>query len=112
MANEKNENGKWFNNIARIIKTKKGGYVLVFGRPTDKDGKPKTEENPFPIVINEGDILPAKLKKVLLDKLVEEGRITEETAERIGAIEKFEIDLPPRETKKKKNKSDDDGVDF
>lgn len=91
---KKADRSKWVNNIARVIKKKNGGYMLAFGRKTDRDGNPKGD-NPFPLVINEGDILHAELTKASLQKAVEKGLLQQETADKICANEKFTISLAP-----------------
>jgi hypothetical protein len=115
---------QWFNNIARLIEYQEGKFGLSFGRRRDKDGniiKVKDKDgklveppNPFPIVINEGDFLPAKSKKMQLKKLVENGVMSQETADNINRYEKFEIDLPPSgsDAPKSKKQNDDDEPRF
>lgn len=91
--------GKWLNNVARIIKFNKNGksgYFLKFERRQDKDGN-YIGEDPFPIVINEGDILSMKTKSEDLAKLVADGRMSQETADKICESVKFEISIPPRD---------------
>lgn len=91
---KKADRSKWVNNIARIVKKKNGGYMLKFERKQDRDGNYKGD-SPFPLTINEGDILHAELTKESLAKAVEKGLMTEETAEKISKFEKFTISLAP-----------------
>lgn len=106
---------KWFNEIARLIKNKKGGYFLTFERRKDKDGK-YIGESPFPLTINEGDILQAVLKKDRLAGLVKEGLMNQETADKICETVKFEFNLAPKTSEKSapkgRNTSEDDEVEF
>ncbi len=91
---------KWLNNIARLIKYEKNGkpgYFLLFERRKDKDGK-FVGESPYPLTINEGDTLQAKLKTEDLKNLVAEGFLTQEAADDICKHTKFEFSkAPPRE---------------
>lgn len=113
---KKQSNGKWFNNIARLIKKKAGGYFLVFERQKNKDGE-YIGESPYPLTINEGDILQARLKKEDLAGLVKKGKMSQETADKICEHVKFEFSKAPASTEKGKsstnNTPDDSGeVDF
>ncbi len=114
--------GKWFNNMARLIKHN-GKYFVEFGRPSRKNKQTgefeRYGDSPFPITINEGDTLQAKLKKDSLTDMVAKGILSQEQANQIGERVKFEFDLaPPREGKQEpkptngtpKNKKDE--VDF
>ncbi len=98
----------WLNNIARIIKKKDGGHFLVFGRRTDKDKKP-IGDNPFPLTVNEGDIFQMKAKSEDLQKLVDDGKMSQETADKICQTVRFEISRGPSSNQ---GSSDDDGVNF
>lgn len=107
---------KWLNNIGRVIKAKKGNYFLVFERRKDKDDKPIGEDC-FPLVINEGDTFQLKLKRDDLQKLVDEGKMSEETAEKICETVKFEVSkAPPRDAAEqhpaKGKSSNKNGVNF
>lgn len=104
-------NGKWYNNIGRVIKTKKGGYFMVFERQKDKDKKYKGE-SPFPLTINEGDMFQMKLKKDDLQKLVNDGKMSQETADSICETVKFEISKAPARDGKPNKADDGDGVNF
>lgn len=96
-------NKGWFNNIARIVKRKKekltdpDRYFMVFERRKDKSGA-YVGESPFPLTINEGDILQAKKKSEDLKGLVELGTISQAQADEICKYVGFEISIaPPRE---------------
>lgn len=104
-------NGKWLNNIGRVIKNKKGGYFLVFERQKDKNKKPKGD-NCFPLTINEGDVFQMKLKKDDLQKLVDDGGMSQETADSICETVKFEISKAPARDGKPNKSDDSDGVNF
>lgn len=124
--------GKWLNNVARLIKKKDkedgspGGYFLEFGRRKDKDGNRIGDENPYPLVINEGDIFQARVKKDELQKLVDKGDMTQEVADKISKHEKFEFSIAPKDeteepkktegkkpaAKSKTKSQDSDEVDF
>lgn len=104
-------NTKWLNNIARLLKTKDGKYFMVFERAKDKNKQP-IGENPFPIVINEGDTLQAKLKKDDLAGLVANGKITQEVADRICETVKFEFSKGPARSAAPSKSNSDDGVNF
>jgi hypothetical protein len=86
--------GKWFNNIARVIKKKNGGYFLAFERAKDKNGN-YIGESPYPMTINEGDILQMRLKKDDLAGLVSRGIMTQAIADKICENVKFEVSKPP-----------------
>lgn len=104
--------GKWLNNIGRIIKKKDGGFFMVFERRQDKN-KEYMGENPFPLVVNEGDYFQLKAKKDDLAKLVADGKMTQETADKICETVRFEISRAPEgDGKKPAAKSNDDGVNF
>lgn len=92
--NKKADRSKWVNNIARVVKKKNGGYMLKFERQKDRDGNYKGD-SPFPLTINEGDILHAELTKASLARAVEKGFMTEDTAKKISEREKFTISLAP-----------------
>jgi hypothetical protein len=104
-------NTKWLNNIARLLKSRDGKYFLVFARPTDKNKKP-IGDNPFPLVINEGDTLQAKLKKDDLQGLVNNGKLSQEQADRICETVKFEFSKGPARTNRPAKSTSDDGVNF
>jgi hypothetical protein len=99
----------WLNNIARLCKKKDGGYFLVFERQKDKNKQP-IGENPFPITINEGDYFQAKLKREDLAKLVSDGKMSQDTADKICESVKFEISRAPVKGSAKTESKD--GVDF
>ena len=106
-------NGKWLNNVARLIKKANGGYFLKFARPTTKDGKP-IGDNPFPMTIQEGDVFQAKLKRDDLQSLIDKGIMSEEVADKICATVKFEFSKAPSDgtTNKgfaRKSDGNDDG---
>jgi hypothetical protein len=108
----------WKNNIGRMVKKKNGkGYFLIFGRRKDKDGKP-LGENHFPLTINEGDIVQMKTKSDDLANLVREGKMSQETADKICESVKFELAIaPPKEdgdakTEAADTSDDNSGVDF
>ncbi len=86
--------GKWLNNIGRIIKKKDGGFFMVFERRQDKN-KQYIGENPFPLVINEGDFFQLKPKADDLAKLVADGKISQETSDKICETVRFEINRAP-----------------
>lgn len=88
--------GKWLNNIARLIQTGEGKFGLVFERPQDKDGN-YIGEDPFPLTINEGDWFQAKLKKDDLKRLVDSGKMSQETADKICKRVKFEFSRAPKD---------------
>ena len=107
---------KWFNNIARLIKRKDGnGYFMVFERAKDKDGNYRGD-SPFPLTINEGDVIQARLKKDELQKLVSSGKMSQETANKINEFVKFEFNIAPKakpvELTPEDEISDEEGVDF
>lgn len=106
-------NGKWLNNIARLLKTSGGKYFMVFERPKDKNKNP-IGDNPFPLVINEGDTFQAKLKKDDLQGLVANGKLSQEQADRICETVKFEFSRGPARTNVPvaSNSNSDDGVNF
>lgn len=87
---------KWLNNIGRVIKAKSGNYFMVFERRKDKDGNPVGEDC-FPLVFNEGDTLQLKLKKDDLQKLVDDGKMSQETADKICETVKFEVSRAPQD---------------
>ncbi len=90
---------KWKNGIGRMIKKKNGkGYFIKFERPKGKDGN-YIGESHFPLTINEGDIVQMKAKADDLAKMVSEGRMTEETAQKICEHVKFELSIAPASTK-------------
>jgi hypothetical protein len=91
---------EWFNNIARIVKKKNGGYFLSFERQKNKEGE-YLGESPYPIVINEGDIFQARTKKEDLGRLVELGKMSQEAADRICENVKFEMSIPPKKDEDK-----------
>jgi len=99
----KKENSGWINNCARIIKTKKNSYFMVFERRKDKDGD-HIGDNPFPMVINEGDTFNLRRKEDDLANLVKEGKISQETADKICETVRWEISRPPREENEKEPK--------
>jgi hypothetical protein len=100
----------WINNFARIIKKKDGGYFMVFERQKDKNKQP-IGPNPFPMTFNEGDFLQCKLKKDDLAKFVADGKMSQETADKICETVKFELSrAPAKDASAKKN--DPDGVNF
>lgn len=108
----KKSNSGWLNNIARVIKSPKTGtYFLAFERRKDKDGN-HIGDSPYPLVINEGDTLPMRLKKDDLKGLVENGKISQEDADKICEVVKFEVNMPPKDGQKptapKSSKADDD----
>ena len=96
---------KWLNNIGRIIKKKDGGYFMVFERRKDKDQK-YIGENPFPLIVNEGDFFQLKPKKDDLKGLIEQGKITEETANKICETVRFEISRAPQKDGESKGTAD------
>lgn len=105
------KNNGWVNNLARVIKKKDGGYFLKFERQKNKDGKPYGD-NPFPLAINEGDIFQMKRKEDDLQKLVDEGRMSQETADKICRTVRFEISkAPSRDGDAKKSNQSSDGDD-
>lgn len=111
-------NDKWLNNIARVIKKKDGGFFLKFERRKDKN-KQYIGDNPFPLVINEGDILQMRAKKDELAKLVADGKMSQETADKICETVRFEISKAPDSTAKATApassappKKDNNGVNF
>jgi len=106
-------NEKWLNNIARLIKSSKGKYFMVFERAKDKNKKP-IGDNPFPLIINEGDTFQAKLKKDDLQGLVNNGKLSQEQADNICETVKFEFSRAPARTAPtvNTNSNDDDGVNF
>jgi len=109
----KDNKGKWFNNIARLIKRKDGGYFLKFERASKKNEAGEyvpTGDNPYPLTINEGDIFQARLKRDDLAKLVENGKMSKETADSICESVKFEFSIAPKEGSAAK--VDKDEVDF
>lgn len=86
----------WKNGIGRMIKKKNGkGYFLIFERPKDKDGK-HIGESHFPLTINEGDIIQMKAKADDLKNMVQKGKMSEETAEKICEVVKFELSIAPK----------------
>lgn len=95
---------KWLNNIGRIIKKKDGGFFMVFERRQDKD-KNYIGENPFPLVIIEGDYFQLKAKKDDLAKLVADGKMSQETADKICETVRFEINKAPDREDKPQTKS-------
>lgn len=104
--------GKWLNNIGRMCKKKDGGYFLVFERRKDKN-KEYIGDNPFPMVINEGDYFQLKAKKDDLAGLVAKGTLTQEQADKICEVVKFEISRAPQgEESKPEAKPDKSGVNF
>jgi hypothetical protein len=107
------KNSKWLNNIARLIRRKDGKYFLKFERAQDKN-KQYIGDSPFPLVINEGDVFQARLKKDDLQSLVDSGRMSQEVADRICETVKFEFSkAPDREAPKPSGQSEeDDGVNF
>ncbi len=108
MAKKKaSSKGKWLNNVARLIKKKDGGYFLVFGRRTDKDGTPVGEDI-FPLTINEGDIFQAKVKKDDLQRLVDDGRMDQETADDIARRVKFEFSIAPKKDEDQEEADEDE----
>lgn len=113
LKEKKMSQGKWLNNIGRIIKKANGGFFMVFERQKDKN-KEYIGESPFPLTINEGDFFQVKLKKDDLAKLVADGKMSQETADKICAVVKFEISRAPVEgaAKKSSKKQEDDEVAF
>lgn len=114
--------GKWLNNIARLIaytKDNKKGYFLKFERQSklnkETNKREYIGENPFPLVINEGDTFQAKLKKDDLQRLVDEGKMTAETAAKICETVKFEFSKAPARDGAPASsgpETEDDGVNF
>lgn len=103
---------KWLNNIGRVIKSKKGSYFLIFERQKDKN-KNYRGDNCFPLVINEGDMFQLKLKKDDLQKLVDEGKMSQDTADSICETVKFEVSkAPPRDGTTNQSSNGDDEVNF
>lgn len=104
---------KWLNNIGRVIKSKKGSYFLIFERQKDKN-KNYRGENPFPLTINEGDMFHLKLKKDDLQKMVDDGKMSQETADSICETVKFEVSKAPARDGSNSNQSSDgdDEVNF
>lgn len=94
MAKRKGKKSEWFNNIARLIKKKDGGYFLVFGRPTDKNGKRLKMDHPFPLTIKEGMIMNAQLTSDRLEYLVDNDLLDAKSAKQIAAREKFQFSMP------------------
>jgi hypothetical protein len=106
--------GKWLNNIGRIIKKKDGGFFMVFERQQDK-AKQYIGESPFPLTINEGDFFQLKAKKDDLQRLVDTGKMSQETANKIAETVRFEISRAPAKTDGPPlpaKKANDDGVNF
>lgn len=95
---------KWLNNIGRIIKKKDGGYFLVFERQKDADGNYRGED-PFPLTVNEGDIFQLKKKEDDLAGLVEMEKMTQETADKIAKVVRFEVSKAPDKEEKKSDKA-------
>ena len=89
---------------------------MVFERRKDKEGN-HIGDSPYPLVIQEGDIFPLRLKKDDLKRFVDEGSMSQETADKICETVKFEMSIPPQDEEKpktqpsKKSKSSDE-VDF
>lgn len=116
-------NGKWLNNIGRIIKKKDkedgtpGGYFMVFERRKDKDGN-YIGDNCFPLTVNEGDFFQLKPKKDDLQGLVDAGKLKQEVADEICKTVRFEIsrapekDSAPAKDKSASKKADKDEVNF
>lgn len=106
-------NNKWFNNIARLLKRKDGKYFLKFERSKTKDGT-YIGDSPFPLIINEGDTLQARLKKEDLQGLVDNGKLTEAQVAKICETVKFEFSKAPDRAEPTVTpvKDDDDGVNF
>lgn len=88
------KNSGWYNNIARLVKKKNGKFCLIFERSKNKAGE-HMGESPYPLVINEGDILQARLKREDLEGLVVSGKMSQEIADRICETVKFEISKAP-----------------
>ncbi len=107
--------GKWLNNIGRIIKKKDGGFFMVFERRQDKN-KQYIGDNPFPMVINEGDFFQLKPKKEDLANLVLTGKLTQELSDKICETVRFEINKAPAKDESgqvtKTAKPNDGGVNF
>jgi hypothetical protein len=112
---------KWFNNIARLIRYQKNEtspvtYFVKFERAKNKN-KEYIGESPFPLVINEGDTLHARLKSEDLRGLVEQGRMTQKDADKICNNVKFEFSKAPDRSEPKVNTTvnssgEDDGINF
>lgn len=109
---------KWINGAIRLVKyTKKQkdgtpllddkgrevqGFFLSFERRKDKDGN-YVGENPFPLVINEGDTLPAeRVSRESLDEAVKAGRLSQAAAEAIIKNVAYTISIPPKDEGKTK----------
>jgi hypothetical protein len=97
--------GKWLNNIARVIKKKSGGFFLKFERQKDKNGN-YIGENPFPLLVNEGDIFQMRKKEDELARLVESGKMSQATADKITANVKYEISKAPDQAEASETKSE------
>lgn len=85
-----------FTTVGNVLKKKKtvdsepDRYYMKFERRKDKSGN-YVGDSPFPLTINEGDILSMFSTKDSLQRSVDAGKLSQEMADKIASFVRFDI---------------------